>query len=400
MKALFVVAVNIEANASAGAETINIYIDEFSLQGVQVDVIAKSIGRYEKSNITYHLLREKGENKELGKLAKLLGWVVYPQYKYLYKTSRRMRMEIFKKLNAMKEQGYCPDVIFLETTSVLLLYREIKNIYPKAVLVASMHDVAYQGSERRAILETSKMKNLIRKRYLKPAKQNEINALKEVDLIVPHNKENVVLLKKESELVDKKYFPLVPYYERGFHHNDGTTSEDILFYGLMSRPENYESALWFIEKVMNKISGGYRFIVMGGKPPKHLLSFRSERVIITGFVDEDKVGDYFEKAMCFVAPLLHGSGIKTKVLSAFAAGLPVLTNSIGIEGIEAEKGHNYIHCETAEEYIHAIYGLSGNKDEYHALCNHAREVVEKGYNHHECAKKYLALLERDFLNRS
>lgn len=394
MKVLFISAIKIEANASAGAETVNIYINEFSKLGVQVDVVAGSQGRYKGKHISYHVFSMNSGSKLIEQVQKLLGWVFYPQNKYLYKTRRSIRKTMLSMLNKMKDSGYDPDVIILETTSVLLLYKEIKKLYPDAVMVASMHDIAYQGSERKMGLEVNKVKYLVRSRYLKYAKLYEIQAMAAADLIVPHNKENIQWLKKEPELAKKIYFPLVPYYETGFQHNDHTLSRDLLFYGLMSRPENYESALWFIRYVMCNVPNNYRFIIMGANPPECLLKCQSEQIIITGFVAEDQVKQYFEKAMCFVSPLRFGSGIKTKVLSALSAGLPVLTNKIGIEGITAENQVSYIHCETADDYRNAILEISENRNYYYKLCLEAKKVTQDGYNHQECAKQYLSLLRQ------
>lgn len=74
----------------------------------------------------------------------------------------------------------------------------------------------------------------------------------------------------------------------------------------MSRPENYLSALWFINNVMPLLNDlNIRFIVLGSKPSDELKNIKSDKVIITGFVDN--IEPYFESAMCLVAPLVLGS---------------------------------------------------------------------------------------------
>ena len=64
-----------------------------------------------------------------------------------------------------------------------------------------------------------------------------------------------------------------------------------------------------------------------------------------------------------MAPLILGAGIKVKILEAMYSGIPVLTNDIGIEGIEAEDKKDYYHCVTAEEYekvIRTIYSTESS----------------------------------------
>ena len=113
----------------------------------------------------------------------------------------------------------------------------------------------------------------------------------------------------------------------------------------MNRPENYLSVEWFVKNVFIELPSKYRFIIMGGKPVDSIRKLESNRIIVTGFLEECEVKRYFENSFCMVAPLLYGSGIKTKILSSLNAGLPVLTNSIGIEGINAHDKKEYLHCE-------------------------------------------------------
>ena len=75
--------------------------------------------------------------------------------------------------------------------------------------------------------------------------------------------------------------------------------------------------------------------------------FKPDVITVTGFVKE--ISKYFEQSLCLVAPLVLGAGIKIKVLEAMSAGLPVLTNQIGIEGIPAQNGIHYYYCERPQE---------------------------------------------------
>ena len=193
---------------------------------------------------------------------------------------------------------------------------------------------------------------------------------------MPHNPDNCQLIRKDGiPFKNIKWLP--PYFNSMSNIKRKETEPVILFFGAMGRQENSLSALWFIENVMPKISDlSVKFVILGGNPPKELISKESPSVHITGFVDDIK--PYFETAMCFVAPLILGAGIKVKILEALSSGIPVLTNKIGIEGIPARDGHEYLHCETAEEYetlIRAIY-------------NHEIDVKQVGDNARKFIKKY------------
>ena len=81
----------------------------------------------------------------------------------------------------------------------------------------------------------------------------------------------------------------------------------------MSRPENYLSAIWFIDNVMPLLkSDNYRFVILGSRPPEELKKRECTKIVITGFVES--IVPYFEKSMCMVAPLVLGAGIKVKII--------------------------------------------------------------------------------------
>ena len=395
MKYLFIAPIDIYADASAGAETINLYLKELSSMENEICVLANSKGRYESDQIKYIILEKDSEEIEkILKIQKALGWIFYPQNRYPYKTSGRLRKNIVLELQRLKAEGYLPDVVMLETTSSILLYRLVLDVFPNVKLVGSLHDISYQGSRRKMELETNALKYAIRKRYLKNATKVEISALAQMDLIAPHNAGNIGILREHLELKEKKMFPLVPFYSCEYIHEDDKCNKDILFYGLMSRAENYQSAEWFIDHVIPRLPSEYRFIVMGGKPPKHLEEKASEKVIVTGFVDEVEVKNYFEHAFCIVVPLLFGSGIKTKVLTAMASGLPVLTNEIGIEGIGAAPEIDYLHCEEPEEYVTGIEKLANDHTVYKEICSNSRRFMNQNYNMKECAIAYNKVLKQ------
>ena len=97
------------------------------------------------------------------------------------------------------------------------------------------------------------------------------------------------------------------------------------------------------------------FYIIGGNPHQSLFKYESERIHITGFVDS--IDFYFSNCIALVVPLLLGAGIKVKVLEAMSAGVLVLTNDIGIEGIPAKDGEHYFHCESATDYKNLLNKL-------------------------------------------
>ena len=154
--------------------------------------------------------------------------------------------------------------------------------------------------------------------------------------------------------------------------------------------ENYLSALWFIENVMPQLHN-YIFIIIGNKPPKELMEKSSNNIIVTGYVPD--IIPYFSDALCIVAPLLLGAGIKIKILEGLSSGIPVLTNTIGIEGIPARKGIDYIECNTAEDYIVNIKKLSNDEDYANYIAQNGQKMINKSFCINDSCQKYIKILD-------
>jgi glycosyltransferase involved in cell wall biosynthesis len=71
-------------------------------------------------------------------------------------------------------------------------------------------------------------------------------------------------------------------------------------------------------------------------------------ILVTGLVEDVK--QYLARAMVSIAPLFVGTGTKLKILEALAAGLPVVTTTLGVEGIDATNGVDILLADTAQDF--------------------------------------------------
>lgn len=248
-----------------------------------------------------------------------------------------------------------PDYIILQWTQAGLMIDYLKKLYPNSIYTIIEEDVSFQGVQRKVdLVENSIIKVFYKIRGLK-YKNAELLALNHANIVTVNNFKDRELLLNEKINSDK-IIQVVPYFDNKVHIKTEPRNKNILFYGAMHRAENYLSAIWFIEKVFYQLyDNNINFIIIGSNPNKRLLKYKSERIQITGFVDN--VEKYFKNSLCMVAPLLLGAGIKVKILEALSSGLPVLTNNIGVEGIGIIDGIHYLNCSTPEEYIKAINSL-------------------------------------------
>lgn len=288
-----------------------------------------------------------------------------------------------KALMELRECGYKPSIIILQWTEIVLLLPYVKQIFPNAKIVAIEEDVAFLGYKRKEMAATNNFRKKVWNIKYNTLKRIEIDALNFADLVVVNNDKDKRLIENEvftPTIVWSLYYQSLLGLKQDTEHN-----KDIIFYGAMSRRENYESAIWFIEKVMPHLSNlDVTFRVIGSNPPVILKKKGRSNVIIEGFVNDIK--PYFESSLCLVAPLTLGAGIKVKIIEGLSSGIPVLTNNIGIEGINAIDGQDYFHCEAPEDYIRVIQSLLMGKINRLSLSKNSKQLVEKNFNYEQSYK--------------
>ena len=294
---------------------------------------------------------------------------------------------IMKKVNELSASNYNPDIVILDWTEVLFLFPRIESLFPKAKIVAIEEDVSFLGQQRKAEFS----KNILKKKFFETkyqrVKKLEMKYLDQCQLVILNNRKDYKLLL-DNGYKNKNLWIWAPFFQSYLTKEANCGSHNIVFYGAMFREENWRSAVWFIENVMPKLKReDIRFVVIGGAPNKRLFKYNDKRIEIRGFVDD--ISKELSTAMCLVAPLVLGAGIKIKVLEAFSCGIPVLTNGIGIEGIPAQDKVDYFYCEKPDDYVEVINGLLDGEYDIKTIEKNAKAVIKNNFNFNKDAEEFV-----------
>ena len=274
------------------------------------------------------------------------------------------------------------DIIILQWTQIILFAPLIKSLFPNCKIVMIEEDVSFLLYERKKIKAEKVFEKALWSYRFKKLKSLEIESLKHADIITVTSEKDKALLIEENIPRDKIFTTVSYFDDYGKLKREKQINKDIVFYGSMRRPENYKSAIWFIENVLDALiqyDRNIRFVIIGATPHSSLQKYQSDYVKIMGFVED--VSPYFSSSLCMVAPLVMGAGIKIKILEGLSAGIPVLTNSIGIEGIPAISGKDYIFCETAKEYIESIMILINDSVLSEELSNNSKRFINEKFSY-------------------
>jgi GT2 family glycosyltransferase/glycosyltransferase involved in cell wall biosynthesis len=150
----------------------------------------------------------------------------------------------------------------------------------------------------------------------------------------------------------------------------------LLFLGSFRHLPNVEALQWFLKDVFPKIRAAEpraRLVIVGSDPPPRHSLRDAEAIEMVGFVED--VREPLARYAVFVCPILAGSGIRVKLLEAFAAGIPVVSTRVGAEGLADKDGEVCALADEASEFAAHAVRLLQDGAEAEALARRARADV-------------------------
>ena len=175
---------------------------------------------------------------------------------------------------------------------------------------------------------------------------------------------------------------------------DAAEPGTLVFTGSMDWRANQEAIRWFIAHVhplFELRQRPYRLFVVGRNPPAWLTD-RSQvpaPVIVTGSVDD--VRPYVARSTVYVVPLQAGGGSRLKILEAFGMGRPVVSTTVGAEGLLVEPGRHIVLADSPEDFTSAIVNLMDDPARQAALSREARDLVVSTYQWSRIARVQAAV---------
>jgi len=251
------------------------------------------------------------------------------------------------------------DYVLLNRPDPAMLFLDFVREHTKAKILYQGHDLHYlrlkgkfevEGND--AILAESKEYERIEK-----------NIFAKSDAILTFSSfENEVISKT---VLDKIVATVPLYFYDDFGHIDidFTKRKNIMFVGGFDHTPNIDAVSWFSKSVLPLVLEAVPdlvFYVIGSNPPPEITNLASEQIRLLGFVSDERLTQYYQTCRMVVIPLRFGAGVKGKTIEALYHGMPIVSTSVGIEGIP-DIGSIVTAADSADEFaaqVNVLYGDS------------------------------------------
>jgi polysaccharide biosynthesis protein PslH len=165
--------------------------------------------------------------------------------------------------------------------------------------------------------------------------------------------------------------------------------------GLMKYRPNVDGAQFFAGEILPRVHArnpDVDFYAVGGDPSAEVQELARSHVIVTGSVPD--VRPYLDKAGAVVVPLRMGSGTRLKVLEGLSMAKPMVSTSVGCEGIEVVDGEHLLIRDDAQGFADAVVELLGNPERASRLGRQGRQLVLAKYRWETVVDHLEAFLEK------
>ncbi|HLJ46018.1 MAG TPA: glycosyltransferase family 4 protein [Bryobacteraceae bacterium] len=239
--------------------------------------------------------------------------------------------------------------------------------------VLDVHNIESTWHERLATTESS-LRGMVLRRFASACRKFEHKWLPQYDALLVTSEADSKLLSGTSKIIYPNALPLVP---RPLKRRD----DAIIFTGNLEYQPNLTAIAYFKERIWPLLRSRFPGLIwrIAGKNSDAVASIVNDdsRIQLTGPMD-DSIAT-IAGAQVAAVPLLAGSGTRFKILEAWAAGTPVVSTSIGAEGLSYTEGEHLLIADEPEKFAQAIAFLLDEPAARAQLAEKGRRLYESRY---------------------
>lgn len=346
----------------AGGKCTYMYIKMFLQKGMKVTFIGDNYFKHEPYST---------------KLNQLGVEILYGNYYYLnYEEWLKNNLKYF-------------DYVYLQRPHISIKYIDIVKKYCKGKIFYFAHDLHHIRLYRDYLLNHNEDTLNESKHWEKI--EMKLFSMADVGHVVGSYEQKIMQDKFPNKPI--RNIPLYIYDELPKVEKDFTKRKDIMFVGGFQHAPNEDGVLWFSKNVFNKIVEkipDIKWHIVGSKVSLPIKALASKNIIIDGFLSDEELQKLYNSCKISIVPLRFGAGVKGKIVEAAYYQIPVVTTSIGEEGIDSSIGAFKVE-DDPDKMAKLIIDLYNDIDTLTKMSDNGKKLIEKYYTQ----KSAIEVLSKD-----
>jgi glycosyltransferase involved in cell wall biosynthesis len=254
------------------------------------------------------------------------------------------------------------------------------------------HNVEYLIWQRLSILEKNPLKRILFAMEWRKLRAREADACRNAALTIAVSDEDRFRL---AALAPQARTGSIPTGVDTVYFRPGGRPEvpgRLVFSGSMDWHPNEDAVIYFGEEILPLIrqrAPHASFTIVGRNPTQRLREAASRLgMTVTGTVDD--VRPFLDEASVYVVPLRAGSGTRMKIFEALGMAKPVVSTTVGAEGLALANGREFIAADEPQRFADAVVELFENESQRRALGEAGRALVAQRYSWAQVAREFEA----------
>jgi len=308
-----------------------------------------------------------------------------------YNISRFISQDFKDKLSSvLKAENF--DVIQLEGLYLAPYISTIKQL-SQAPIIMRAHNIEWMIWQRLASEEKNFIKAFYIKKLTAQLKKYEEASINLCAGITTTTANDMQRLKEMGCKVPIAHIPFG--IDTSKYNVSEPEKETSLFYiGALDWQPNIQGLDWFLKQVWPKVHStlpALEFHIAGRNMPATYKNASYPNVFFHGEVNDAQT--FINTHEIMLVPLLAGSGVRVKIIEGLAMGKPIITTSIGLEGINCTNGTDIMVADTPEDFQKAITYCIENPRFTKSLSENARRYALKEYDIHAITGRLVQFYE-------
>lgn len=277
----------------------------------------------------------------------------------------------------LERNGQFLDYVYLTRPNIAQKFMSYLRKYTNAKIVYYCCDLHFLRLRREYELKNDQ----IGLAKIPEIEKEEIEICENADVVFTLSTYEQEILESKLKNPKVRLNPIFVYSEFPVINLEFTKREDLIFVGGFAHTPNVDAVKWFCKEVFPTIvknKPNMRIHIVGSNPDHDVIALACNNIVVHGFMKDEFLMQLYNQCRIAVIPLRYGAGVKGKVLEAMYYGLPVVSTSVGLEGIE--NIDQYIAAtDSAGEFSQKILELYDNVDELSDISQKNQEYIKEHY---------------------